>query len=131
VTDFPDIDPIGDIADSARPTDETGWAKDPVYYGDQSPDDDAVSSGYLAPYSKGNRRIDLLYYVTRAANDDDRFEVQLRATTCVVDDDEQPIDGTEEFDYSYPFDFAADDYATALRWARNAALGDERFKLGD
>lgn len=125
---FTDIDPIGDIS-AAIGADEAGWFKDAVYYGDGSPGDDALSSGYLAGYGKGDLRVDLVFFVTTAVNGDGTFEVQCMATIFKVDEDEQPIGDRTEIDYSYPFDFSAGTYEEALRWARNAALADERFKF--
>lgn len=125
-----DIDQQGPIAGTQLVEDETGWSRDSVWYGDQSAAPEMlVSDGYLASYAKGDRRIDLSYFVSPAVNGDGTFEVQLMTMHYRENAEGERIEDVGDVDYSHPFDISWPTYAEALQVARTAAVTDERFKL--
>lgn len=128
-----DIDSMGTVPGSVcSDTDEHGWRVLPVWYGDQSMGDDALSAGYLTSYEHAVgddavQRLDIVRYVVASNDPDYPYDVMemsfaYRVVGCEA---ESP----DDIDYRGCTDFAYETYEKALTVARNAAMCDERFKL--
>lgn len=121
-------DQQGPIAGSELPVDTNGWSREDVFVSVTPESDDAIGPSYCARYRKGNRSLDLCYYVV---GHHQNYDVELMAHSFAVSDDGEFLDdSSDEYDYSHPFDFGFTEFEAALRAARNGAMADERFKLG-
>jgi hypothetical protein len=116
-------DDLGALPDSALPAhEETGWAREVVWYGDDVGGDD-VSLAYAAYYTKGLERCDQSYYVFGADGD---YGVEEQIHMYRVNEEGENAEGPDETEYNTMAP-AFDNPASALKYARKMAMCDDRW----